>query len=264
MTVPTFVKAFWYAAMGLGHMTERTPWGAVATDERFPDVWEANTAAVLEPAPDLETDAIRSALLPALDRAGSPYEHVEFWDAAVDSPALGAYRRSGERADPDVAMVFEGPLPAISESAVRTDEVTHPDDAFWPWYRDSLSEFGLELSADVLDQMVRRTREVFLPAGLRWFVGGINGERAGFASLLSLAGVGYLDNVVTMPGFRRRGVAGAAVASAVSASREAGDRHLFLLAEQDGHAQRLYERLGFRVAVKVESYTTRIPAEETA
>jgi ribosomal protein S18 acetylase RimI-like enzyme len=161
-------------------------------------------------------------------------------------------------------MVFEGPLPATSASEVHVNEVAHPDDAFWPWYRDSLSEFGLELSIDVLDQMVRRTREVFLPAGLRWFVGGIDGEPAGYASLLSLGGVGYLDNVVTMPGFRRRGVAGATVASAVSASRKAGDRHLFLLAEQDGDAQRLYEGLGFRVAAKVESYTARIPVEDPA
>jgi predicted GNAT family acetyltransferase len=194
---------------------------------------------------------------------GAPSEHVEFWETSVESPALKEYRRSGERPDPDVAMVFEGPLPP-PVATVRVEEVTHPDRSFWPWYRDSLREFGMELSEEVLDQMVRRTRDVFLPAGMRWFVGSVDGEPAGYASLISLEGIGYLDNVVTMPTFRRRGVAGAAVTSAVMAGLGAGNAHVFLLAEQAGNPQRLYERLGFRVAAPIESFTRALVPGGTA
>jgi ribosomal protein S18 acetylase RimI-like enzyme len=262
VSLPAFLKAFSYAAMELGQRTERTPWGAVATDDRFPLVWDANAAAVLVPDDGVSPEDIRSALVPALRRVGAPSEHVEFWETSVESPALKEYRRSGKRPDPDVAMVFEGPLPQ-PVAAVRVDEVSHPERSFWPWYRDSLREFGMKLSEDVLDQMVWRTREVLLPAGMRWFVGSVDGEPAGYASLISLEGIGYLDNVVTMPTFRRRGIAGAAVTSAVMASLEAGDARVFLLAENLGDPQRLYERLGFRVAAPIESFTRRLAPEGT-
>jgi ribosomal protein S18 acetylase RimI-like enzyme len=264
MTIPDFVRRFWYASMELGQRTERTGWGAVATDRRFPLVWDANNAAVLEPDHGLRTEDIRAALLPNLRGAGAPYEHVEFWETAAGSPALEDFRRNGQRPDPDVVMVFDGPLPQPPAGEVRVEEVTTPDRSFWSWYRDSLREFEMELSEDVLDQLVRRTRDVFLPAGLSWFVGILEGERAGYAGLISLEGVGYLDNVVTMPGYRRRGVAGAAVARAVRASMERGDRDLFLLASRGGDAQRLYEGLGFRVAAPIESFTTLLPSPEAA
>jgi ribosomal protein S18 acetylase RimI-like enzyme len=83
----------------------------------------------------------------------------------------------------------------------------------------------------------------------------MNGEPAGYTSLLSSEGVGYLDNVVTMPPFRRRGVATGTVIAAVRSSLRSGDDRVFLLAERGGNAQRLYERLGFRVRSQIESYT---------
>src|SRR5207247_8046361 len=107
-------------------------------------------------------------------------------------------------------------------------------------------------------------REVFLPAGMRWFVVSVAGEPAGYASLISLEGTGYLDNVVTMPAHRRRGIASAAVTAAVAASQRAGDDHVFLLAERAGDPQRLYERLGFRVAAPIESFTRGLAPEGAA
>jgi hypothetical protein len=45
------------------------------------------------------------------------------------------------------------------------------------------------------------------------------------------------------------------------ASVEAGDAHVFLLAENAGAPQRLYERLGFRVAAPIESFTRALASE---
>jgi ribosomal protein S18 acetylase RimI-like enzyme len=236
----------------------------VESDERYPLVWDANNAAVLEPAPDLTTEEIEAAMLPLLREAGAAHEHVEFWETSMENPALAACRRRGDLSDPDVVMVLSDAPPGRPlEGSVGIEEVTQPGPAFWPWYRDSLREFGMELSEDVLDQLVRRTREVFVPAGLRWFVGSIDGRPVGYASLLSLAGTGYLDNVVTMPAYRRRGVASAAVRAAVRACLDRGDQHLFLLAESGGDPQRLYEGLGFTVAASIESFTRPL-AEKAA
>jgi GNAT superfamily N-acetyltransferase len=261
MTLPEPVKRFWYAAMALGRGVERTPWGAVATDDRFPLVWDANSAAVLEPDGVTTAAGIREVLYPALAAAGAPYEHVEFWETEGQGSILEEFRREADIPDPDVVMVSEGTPPDAPPTEVRVEEMTDPGTAFWPWYRESLREFGMALSEDVLDQMVRRTREVLLPAGLRWFVGHLDGRPAGYASLISLEDVGYMDNVVTVPELRRRGVATACVAGAVRTSTEGGDRLVFLLAERDGYPQRLYERMGFRTVAPVESFTTPLGSE---
>lgn len=260
MTMPEPIKSFWYAFEELGETFVRTPWGVVVSDSRFPFVYDANHAGVLEAAPDLGAAEIRRALLPALRRAGAAHEHFEFMDLADAVPALEELMdESPEHTDPDVTMVYHGDGRALpSPFAVR--EVVEPDESFWDLHRRSRNEFGDEpLEEPVVEQLVGRDREVMVPAGLRFFAGFAGEEPAGFSSLISLAGVGYVDNVVTMPPFRRRGLAAATVTAAAAASRAAGDRALFLLAEDGGAPQRLYERLGFRVVCRNVGVTLRLP-----
>jgi predicted GNAT family acetyltransferase len=87
-------------------------------------------------------------------------------------------------------------------------------------------------------------------------------EIAGFVGLLSLDGIGYLDSVVTLPSFRRRGVATAGVLHVVRESLDGGDRLVHLLADEDDAPQRLYERLGFRTRARVRSATTKLPSAD--
>jgi ribosomal protein S18 acetylase RimI-like enzyme len=272
MELPHPVRVFCRAAAELGEHSARTRWGVVMSDSRYPLIWDANNAAVLEPASNLTAEEIREVLLPELRAAGAPVEHVEFWDPS-GSQALEELRRAQDpawrahRPHTDAVMVFRpgaGAATGAARPGVGVEESLELDEDFWAWYRTSLPEFGDELSADVLDQMVARIRTLFVPAGLRFFVGWHDGQRAGYTSLLSLEGVGYLDGVVTMPGFRRRGVASATVLAAVEASRAAGDRFLFLLTETEGDARRLYERLGFRVASEVESFTRPLVSQEVS
>jgi ribosomal protein S18 acetylase RimI-like enzyme len=255
VTLPEPVRAFWYAACELEGRAKRTAWGVVVSDHRYPRVHDANNAAVVEPDPAVTADQIRAVLHPALRAAGAPIEHIEFWETSVESPALAELRRTGAATVPDVPMVLEAPAGHGPPTQAVVEELTDPDDEFWAWYRTSRNEFGDPLDDEVLDQLLARDREVFVPAGLRFFIGYLGGDRAGYASLLSLAGVGYVDNVVTMPEHRRRGVAAAAVTAVAEASRQGDDRALFLLAEEGGAPARLYERLGFRVRGRIESFT---------
>jgi GNAT superfamily N-acetyltransferase len=151
-------------------------------------------------------------------------------------------------------MVFEGPTLAVPPGDVEVREVTHPDREFLAWYRSARLALAQGLSGEVVDQLHRRDLEVFVPAGLRWFVGLVDGRPAGYTALLSVAGVGYLDGVVTLPAYRRRGVATATVLEAVRASRARGDRLVHLLADKGGRPRRLYERLGFRPWTEVVSF----------
>ena len=103
---------------------------------------------------------------------------------------------------------------------------------------------------------------------MRIFAGYMDdGRLAGSCSLISMEGAGYVDSVVTVRDLRRRGVASAIVCTAVRASRRAGDRATFLLAELDGRPQRLYERLGFRTIARANGYTrlrSRTPSVKQA
>jgi ribosomal protein S18 acetylase RimI-like enzyme len=257
--LPDPVRAFWYAACELGERVIRTPWGLVSTDSRYPIIYDANNASVLEPGQQPTLEDIRSVLHPALLEAGATQEHIEFWESTGRSPAQLELRKEGGRPQWDAVMVFEGPLAAAPASDVVVREITEPDEELWSWYSATRVEFGEANTPDVLDQLLARDRTVFHPAGLRWFIAFLDGEMGGVATLLSLESVGYVDGVVTLPAFRKRGVASATVARAVRASDDAGNRSLFLLTDDGSDAQRLYERLGFRTASTIETFSRPLP-----
>lgn len=216
------------------------------TDPRYPRVYEANHASVLRLAPELTVEDIRAELLPALEEAGATNEHIEIMDADDDSPALRELLGSPGEHCPDLVMLYEGDG-RVAEAPAGTDvrELREPDQGFWEEYRLVPNAYGETLPDEVLDEMLGRVQELFVPAGDRFFVATIDEAIAGVVSVLPLEGVAYIDNVVTLPRFRGRGVATAAVTRAVSESLGTGAEAVFLLTEEGAAAQRLYERIGF-------------------
>src|SRR6266540_634149 len=105
LPLPGPVRRFCYAVARLQpHL--RLPWGVVMIDERFPDLWDANNATVLEPSPSITASEIRDALLEPVRQAGAPTEHIEFWETSAASPALRELRVAGQQRTPDVVMTF--------------------------------------------------------------------------------------------------------------------------------------------------------------
>lgn len=252
---------FWSAWRRLGGSVRPTAWGEVVTDARYPLVWESNHAAVLRNHVTLTAADIRAELLPALEVSRAAYEHVEFWDPEAWTPALEELRPGSEHDGVDAVMLYRGDPegPALPDRpGPEVTELTDPDETFWDVYRTSRGEFGGAFGDDIVDQLVLRDRQLLVPAGLRAFGVNIDGELAGFVTLISLAGVGYVDNVVTLPPYRLRGVASAGVAAAVWASMASGDAATHLLTEEGSGAQRLYKRLGFEQAARVSSVTQRL------
>ncbi|HEX2090704.1 MAG TPA: GNAT family N-acetyltransferase [Actinomycetota bacterium] len=255
MSLPTPLLPFWYEREATDY-ARRTHWGTVFADQRFRLIYDANRAGVLEEVGDLTLAEVRKELLPALEWAGSPHEHIEFW-AAQNAPAVDQIRAEGAEEKHDVVMLFEAPGPAPRHDEPEVREVVDLDQDFLDWYRASRDDFGeqTDYTPEVVDQFYRRDLDVFVPRGMRFFVGFVGRRKAGLATLQSVAGVGYLPSVVTMPEFRRRGVASALVRRVVDESLSSGDGLVHLLAEKDGAPQRLYERLGFRVVSTVVSFT---------
>jgi GNAT superfamily N-acetyltransferase len=261
MTLREPLLSFWSAWRTLGGTRRITAWGEVVSDPRYPWVWESNHAAVLTDHDRVTPADIRAELWPDLRGAGARYEHVEFWNPPGPCPALEEMAPEAEHTGSDAAMVYEGSPGGPPEGAdhLEVRELERPGEDFWGVYRSSRNEFGSEMAGEVVDELVARDREVLVPAGLRVFGGYLEGRLAGFASLISLAHVGYVDNVVTLPEYRRRGVATATTGRAARESLAAGDRMVHLLTEEGSRAEGLYERIGFRVQARVTSVTRPLP-----
>jgi ribosomal protein S18 acetylase RimI-like enzyme len=234
-----------------------TWWGAVVTDERYPAIHDVNYARVEASQPDLRLAEVGEAMLPALREARATHEHVVLFDPTGMDPFLEDLRARGDRIGWDTAMEFAGPTPDGVAEANPVEEIEVFDAAFWAAQRRAFHEFDVTEDA-ALDQILGWERDVLLPFGKRWFGVRIDDAYAGFGALLVHGEAGYLDNVVTLPEARRRGVAGSVVLRIVAEARAAGAERVFLLADQPGPIK-LYGRLGFRECGRIASSLRPLP-----
>src|SRR5437867_4421518 len=230
----------------MDHLLERfepTAWGAVVTDSRFPLIYDANYARVDRGSDHLRLAEVEAVLLPALEAAGASSVHVVTMDPGGAKRLLDDLEAAGGRFTNDTAMRFEGPAPPPPGPAPLVEEVSGLDDEFWDLQRRTLPEFDIS-HEETIDQFVGWQRGVLASAGKRWFGVRLDGAYAGFGSLFVREGAAYVDNVVTFPHARRRGVAGAIITRMVEEARAAGAPDVYLLADEPGPI-RLYRKLGF-------------------
>ena len=163
MGLPAAFVPFWYERDATDH-ARKTRWGMVFSDARFPLIYDANRAGVLEDITDLTLSEVRNDLSPALESAGSSHEHIEFW-AGHYTPAVEQIPAEGAEEKHDVVMVFEPPLPQLPGDSPGVHEVVDLDEGFLEWYRASRDDFGeqTEYGPEVIDQLFRRDLEVFVP-----------------------------------------------------------------------------------------------------
>jgi ribosomal protein S18 acetylase RimI-like enzyme len=245
---------------GLHERVQSTWWGTITADSRFPLLWEANYAAVDAAAPDLTLREVREVLGPLLEESGASHEHI--WitqpdrtsrlvdDLAASDWTVGWDNLMGLV---DLGRLRDAPAPA-PEHAV--EEVVDLDgrDGFRETERAAMREFGI-VEPPIVDQVLRRHREVMEPAGKRWFVARVEGTAAGVGSVLVHGEACYVDDVVTLPAFRRRGVARSVMAAMLQAAADAGAREAYLFADQPG-AIGLYQGVGFRILGQVVTSLT--------
>lgn len=252
MDDPEPLLTFWRAQDALFERVEPAWWGAVVSDARYPAVQEANYARVESPEP-VGLGEVEDALLPALDRSRSARSHVVVFRPGEQTDLIAEASTRGDRITFDLVMVLEAAPGAL---AVDANELDSLDAAFWSEHRSSLPLFDIH-DEDVLDQLQAIERDLMVPAGRRWFVrrGGERDARPeALAALIVLEGVGYLDHVVTVPHARRRGHAEALTRMAVAEAAGMGAERVFLLAEPESPAVRIYERVGFARAGHLASW----------
>jgi ribosomal protein S18 acetylase RimI-like enzyme len=137
-----------------------------------------------------------------------------------------ALRRGPDRpAEHEVVEVDETQIRQLWAEAIRTE----------PYGQDD----------QLVEHILEHRREIVRAVPTRLFAAEVDARLVAHAELYSEGGVGQVENVVTLPAHRGRGLARALVLRGVAESRAVGNDLTFLVADADDWPQRLYERLGF-------------------
>lgn len=243
---------FWRALDDRFERTDPAWWGAVVTDRRFPTINEANYARVETREPGLSLADVESMLLPALRRSGCERAHVVLFFPEELTDLVAEASTRGEKIAWDLVMRFRGPS---DPDDGRVAEIHRFDETFWTAHRESAEHLDIS-DGRTLSELQAVERDLMLPAGKRWFVVREEGRAIAFASLLILEGVAFVDHVVTLPPARRRGHATALTRRILSEAHRAGAEATYLLAEPDGVAAAMYERLGFARVTHLASWVS--------
>jgi len=240
---------FWRGHDDLFDRTEARWWGAVVSDARFPAIQEANYARV-ETRQPVRVEEIEDALVPAMRASGSERSHVVIFHPEDQTELVAAASTRGDRIAWDLVMVTAG---RVAEPTGEVEEVSAFDASFWSVHRHSARLFDVS-DDDTLDQLAGMERDILIPAGRRWFAVADGGRRVALAALLVLERTGFVDHVVTFPDARRRGHAGALTRRLVSEAAAQGADRTYLLADPEGAAVRVYDRIGFERVTHLASW----------
>jgi GNAT superfamily N-acetyltransferase len=253
---PVPIARFFSALDGLLERMQPTWWGAVVTDPRFPDVHDLNYARVDTAQPDLTLAEIEDVLLPATRESGARHFHVVVFEPHGCPALLGQLERAGHHLSADTVMRFEGPTPGPDE--LHDVEALPPGDELWRLLERAFAELGIS-EPTARAQLLAWNRLVLTPSGRRWFVVRDGGEIAGMGSVHVLDDLAYVDDVLTFPARRGRGIGSAIVRTLVRSALEHGAEQVLLLANEPGPI-RLYRSLRFVESGGVAGALSRLGA----
>jgi ribosomal protein S18 acetylase RimI-like enzyme len=171
-------------------------------------------------------------------------QHLVSFHPGATRSLFGELEARGHRLTWDLVMELEATAPG-DHGRHRVEELP-PGPELWGRVHASLRLFGVD--GPVAEQLTAMERDVLAPGGKRWFgVRGPEGSIDSLGAFLVLDEVGYLDNIATFEGARRRGLASAVTAAVAGAATASGASHVVVLADPaDRAVVGMYERLGFR------------------
>jgi ribosomal protein S18 acetylase RimI-like enzyme len=211
------------------------PWehGSVLRTPSAPNFWDANFVRVEGDASALEpVDLVRAgdALL-----AESRHRKLEVQDERAGARVRPFFETAGWIADRNAVMMREGPAPSHSDVEEVALLDTRP--LRIEWYLDfENDESAQEALAEAQDRIsVRRGMRAFV-------VRGRGGVPVGFTTLAVGDHAVEIEQLYVTPEARGQGIGGRLVESALQAG---GRPTAWVIADDDGLARALYERLGF-------------------
>lgn len=215
-------------------------WGTAFLSPGLPLAWDANWV-LIEQAGMTAAEVIAAA-----DESLADYAHRAI---AIKDEAEGERLSREMAALPDweveknLYMLLRGKGDARSGGDVRETPLSGCEDLRQELIRGEFPADleNLEETVAQLLEMGRRTGEA---GGDRWFVAPPE-QPASACCLLSAGEIGQVEDVGTLAPARGQGLAQAVILAAIAASREAGHRHTFIVADAEDWPRLLYGKLGF-------------------
>jgi len=223
----------------------RIPGGFAVLDDRYPSSYEHNQLYVTVPVAAGVVIARAEDLL-----RQRRHRFVTALDLDVALRLAPGFRAAGYREEGTVVMALTGApdRPAsVPAERVPLEELRDADARAW-------DERYPDLPADVVRELFERRYTTAAACDLTTHVVRAGGEVVAWCNLYRTGREAQVENVNTLPEWRRRGFARAVVLDAVGSAREAGCALVFLLADRDDWPRDFYERLGFTIIAEQRSF----------
>lgn len=215
------------------------PWehGVVYRTPSAPNYWDAN-AVRLDGSPTF------AALVRRVDELLGPLRHRKLvvTDEAVGARLRPAFEAAGWICDRNAVLRRAGPAAAHPDVAEVAPTETHP--LRIEWYLNYPDEGDPTALAEAQDRVGARR-------GMRAFVVRDGGSPVGFALLAVGPGAVEIDQLYVTPAARGQGIGARLVESALAAG---GQPVAWVVADDEGRARALYERLGFETVWRVHEF----------
>jgi GNAT superfamily N-acetyltransferase len=246
----------------LGHEVIETPYARFVRSGSSPRVYDANHAQVVRASTATEVEAV----LDAADGLFADAAHRTFKVDPLTPPVLAARLLLDGYSDeveiqlllPAGAPVRSGPAPP--SIAIRPVD----DDAAWEVvlrltridHEEEAAKAQREPFEQAVTDQIVATKRAKEAGGLRFFLASVDGtDCAFFSSWPGVGGVGKVEDLFTLPLFRRRGVGAALVVRCVADARERGAGPVLIGALPDDTPKLMYHRMGFQPVCTYRTYT---------
>jgi len=251
------VRAASRVMMETGARVEPRPWGVFISSPTFP-LYDLGNCAWIDRWPHGFT--VENVIEEVAERCAEhriPKERIYFMDSRLALPVRAALEEAGFSARASYEMIHLRRTDVEPSADVTVREATHPKDiaAVWALMGEGLREDGFP--EEDARQILAFSPPKYETLSIHLSFAEVNSHPAGYATMFSHGGVGYILDLFTRTLDRRRGVGSALVLHLVSASREAGNRITGLTTSSTNEpAQTMYRKLGFFAAGE-ERYVVR-------
>lgn len=231
-----------------------SPYGIAYLNLDLPDVWGRNYLLATENVEETSAEHLSDETHRIMGGAGLAHRKIELIDAAAGDRLAPSFRKLGWSSECDVLMVArrdpDRPANTSSVDEVTLDELVPAWTDGWRTDRDIGGE-------KVIRQLIENKRRLGDVVQTRFFAARVDGEVASYCELYSDGSTGQIENVLTLPRFRNRGLARATVMRALQESRGAGHSLTFLIADRDDWPKELYAKLGFDEVGRIWEFVLR-------
>jgi GNAT superfamily N-acetyltransferase len=231
----------------LGHHSARDRLCCIVRDERHPQLWAANHVSAIRARTRGEIDEV-------MQRADAAFAHCEHRLYVVDPLTPAPFVAALAQADyneltPTILLALEGSLRAQPReldirAASSSDDWSAIERLVGEDHSEGARSHGRPLPPEVTRAMVESYRSK--APDCQFFVARVGRLDCAYgAGVWCGDGIGIIEDLFTLPAYRRRGVATALIARALAHLRARGARLCLIGAHATERPKRLYAALGF-------------------